>query len=164
MPNRRVFTVMVLAAAVAILGTGLLRAQQAASTTKLTTQDYADIQQLYARYNLAIDTGDGEGWASMFMPDGVFNTNTKGHDALVQFVRDWREKRNGANRRHWNSNLVITPTNEGANGSVYLLLLDIGVRPAVPALTAIYEDRLVKTPAGWRFKSRIVHADPAPTQ
>ena len=163
MPNRRVFTVMVLAAAAAILGTGLLRAQKA-STTVLTTQDYADIQQLYARYNQAIDSGDAEGWASMFTPDGVFNTNTRGHDALAQFVRDWREKRNGANRRHWNSNLVITPTAEGANGSVYLLLLDIGVRPAVPALTAIYEDRLVKTAAGWRFKSRIVHADPAPAQ
>jgi len=162
MANRRVLTVMT-AAAIAILTTGLVRAQQA-SASRLTTEDYVNIGQLYARYNLAIDTGDADGWAATFTPDGVFNANTRGHDALVQFVHDWREKRNGANRRHWNSNLVITPTPEGANGSVYLQLLDIGTRPAAATLTAIYEDRLVKAAAGWRFKSRLLHTDPAPAQ
>src|SRR5262245_17419264 len=131
-------------------------------TAKLTTQDYADIQQLYARYNLAIDTGDAEGWAATFTPDGVFNNTNKGHDALVQFIKDWREKRDGANRRHLNSNMVLTPTPDGANGSIYLLLLNVAVRPATIATTGIYEDVLVRTPQGWRFKSRIVHADPPP--
>lgn len=140
------------------------RAQESGSKVRmLSTKDYVDIQQLYARYNLTIDTGDAEGWAGTFTPDGVFNNSSRGHDALVQFVHDWRDKRNGANRRHWNSNLVITPTTGGAKGSVYLQLLDIGVRPAVPAMTAIYEDTLVKTATGWRFKLRIIHSDPGPT-
>jgi hypothetical protein len=117
---------------------------------------------LYARYNLAIDTGDGEGWAATFTPDGVFNNTNKGHDALVQFIKDWREKRDGANRRHLNSNMVLTPTPEGAKGAIYLLLLNVGVRPATIATTGIYEDVLVRTAQGWRFKSRIVHADPGP--
>jgi bifunctional aromatase (cyclase/dehydratase) len=129
---------------------------------KLTTQDYLDIQQLYARYNVAIDTGDAEGWAGTFTPDGVFNNTSRGHDALVQFIKDWRDKRNGANRRHWNSNLVINAAPDGAAGSVYLELLDVGVRPATIATTGSYEDALVKTPQGWRFKTRIVHGDPAP--
>lgn len=138
----------------------VVNAQQIAM--KLTTQDYNDIQQLYARYNLAIDTGNAEGWAATFTPDGVFNNTNKGHDALVQFIKDWREKRDGANRRHLNSNMVLTPTADGANASIYLLLLNVGVRPATIATTGIYEDVLVRTPQGWRFKSRIVHADPAP--
>jgi hypothetical protein len=145
--------------ALAFVGMTVVRAEQA---PKLTTQDYNDIQQLYARYNLAIDTGNGEGWAATFTPDGVFNTTNKGHDALVQFIKDWRDKRDGANRRHLNSNMVLTPTADGAQASIYLLLLNVGVRPATIATTGIYEDVLVRTPQGWRFKSRIVHADPAP--
>src|SRR5262245_38275940 len=137
-----------------------VHAQQ--NPAKLTTQDYNDIQQLYARYNLAIDTGNGEAWAATFTPDGVFNNTNKGHDALVQFIKDLREKRDGANRRHLNSNMVLTPTPDGANGSIYLLLLNVAVRPATIATTGIYEDVLVRTPRGWRFKSRIVHADPPP--
>lgn len=137
----------------------VVRAQQGAG--QLTTEDYIDIQRLYARYNVAIDTGDGEGWAGTFTADGVFGNTNKGHDALVQFIRDWREKRDGANRRHWNSNLVLTPTAEGANGSIYLILLNIAVRPAA-IVTGMYEDTLVKTPQGWRFKTRVVRGDPAP--
>jgi hypothetical protein len=128
----------------------------------LSTQDYVDLQQLYARYNMAIDSGDAEAWAATFTPDGVFNNTNRGHDGLVQFIKDWREKRNGAQRRHWNSNLAYTATNDGARGSAYLILLDISVRPAAIALTGIYEDVIVRTPQGWRFKSRVVHADPAP--
>jgi hypothetical protein len=133
-------------AGLAVIGMTVVHAQHNQAT--LTTQDYIDIQQLYARYNLAIDTGDGEGWAATFTPDGVFNNTNKGHDALVQFIKDWRDKRDGANRRHLNSNMALTPTADGANGAIYLLLLNVGV--------------LVRTPQGWRFKSRIVHADPAP--
>jgi len=111
---------------------------------------------------MTIDSGDAEGWANTFTPDGVFNNNTRGHGALVQFVHDWRDKRNGADRRHWNSNLMITPSEEGAAGAVYLLLMDIGVKPPVPVSSAVYEDALVKTPQGWRFKTRVLHGDPTP--
>src|SRR6187401_1303144 len=54
----------------------------------LSTQDYIDIQQLYARYYTAIDSGKGEAWADTFVPDGVFN-ELKGHDALVNLVNDY---------------------------------------------------------------------------
>ena len=63
-----------------------------ATAVALRAQDYIDIQQLYARYALLIDTGDAEGWANTFTPDGVFNNSSKGHDALVQFVHDWRDR------------------------------------------------------------------------
>ena len=128
---------------------------------KLTADDYIEIQQLYARYNNAIDSGDAEGYAATFTPDGVFN-NFNGHDALVGFIKNWREKMGGANRRHWNTNLVITPTADGASGTVYLFLMDVGVRPPTIGTAAKYEDQLVKTANGWRFKKRVTKGEGPP--
>ena len=127
----------------------------------LATQDYIDIEQLYATYNHAIDSGDGEGWAATFTPDGTFN-RLQGKDALVGFVKNWREQRNGANRRHWNSNLRITPSADGANGTVMLMLLDVAAQPPSIAMTGLYTDVLVKTSICWRFKSRQVKGDVPP--
>lgn len=132
-----------------------------AQTHKLSADDYIEIQQLYAKYNTAIDSGDAEGWAATFTPDGVFNT-FKGHDALVGFIKQWRERMGGAARRHWNTNLVITPTAEGASGTVYLFLMDVSAKPPAIQTTAKYDDQLVKTADGWRFKHRQTKGDSAP--
>src|SRR5450631_764257 len=95
----------------------------------LSAQDNSEIQQLYARYNIAIDNGDGEAWAATFTPDGVFN-QFAGHDALVGFIKMWREKLNGASRKHWNNNLQISGNSKEASGFVYLLLVDFSTKPA----------------------------------
>jgi hypothetical protein len=129
-----------------------------ASAADLSVQDRLDIEQLYAAYNHAIDGGDAEGWADTFTPDGVFNTRFTGREALVGFVKSWKE-RGGGNRRHWNSNLRVVATPDGATGSVYLMLWDVGVKPATIVSTGKYEDVLVKTKDGWRFKSRVVKGD-----
>ena len=133
-----------------------------AQAADLTTQDYVEIEQLYATYNHAIDSGDAEGWAATFTPDGTFNARFTGHDGLVGFIKTWREKMNGANRRHWNSNLRITPAAEGASGTVLLMLLDVGTQPASIVMTGQYTDSLVKTAGGWRFKTRQVKNDAPP--
>lgn len=127
----------------------------------LRTQDYIDIEQLYARYNHAIDSCDAEGWSATFTPEGTFN-RFAGHDALVGFVRQWCEQMNGGNRRHWNTNLRILGTGDGASGAVYLMLVDVGTRPASIVSTGAYTDMLVKTSAGWRFKSRTYKGDAPP--
>ncbi len=151
----------VLGALVAALAVGSVSLVFAQRKGGLTGDDYIEIQQLYARYNNAIDSGDAEGYAATFVPDGVFNT-FNGHDALVGFIHNWREKMGGANRRHWNTNLTITPTPEGASGSVYLLLVDVGVRPPAIQAAAKYEDQLVKTADGWRFKKRVTKGEGPP--
>jgi len=129
-----------------------------ARAADLTTQDYIDIEQLYAQYNHTIDSGDAEGWASTFVPDGIFNKYS-GRDALVAFVKSWHEKMNGGNRRHWNSNLRITPSADGANGTVLLMMLDVGTKPASIVMTGQYTDTLVKTKQGWRFKTNQSKVD-----
>jgi actinorhodin biosynthesis protein ActVIA len=132
-----------------------------AQTHKLSADDYIEIQQLYARYNNAIDTGDAEAYAATFTPDGSFN-NFKGHDALVGFIHNWHDKMGGANRRHWNTNLLITPTAEGAHGTVYLMLLDVSTRPPTIGTAAKYDDELVKTKDGWLFTKRVTKGEGPP--
>src|SRR5207247_1118704 len=121
----------------------------------LSTQDLIDIQQLYATYVRAIDTGedDGKMFASMFIPDGTFNAVT-GRQAIAEFAKNFHETR-GATLRHWNSNLLIRPTPEGASGSVYLMLLDVATKTV--SSTGVYDDTIVRTSEGWRFKKRVVH-------
>jgi hypothetical protein len=139
-------------------------AADAGATAKLTADDYVEIQQLYANYAHALDKGEGERFASTFVLDGEFTGGrgpgrgsevrnpTKGEDALLKMG-----SRGGL--RHFTANLVITPTSEGAKGSVYLLLFNARSMPATIVETAIYDDMLVKTPRGWRFKKRVVWRD-----
>jgi hypothetical protein len=139
-------------------GATLVYAQKAAGA--LTAQDLVDIQQLYAKYNWTLDAGDAEGYASTFTPDGVFNNNV-GHDAIVKFAETFHGGM-GARVRHWNTNLMILPTPEGAHGQVYLVLVDFSTKPATIATSASYSDDLVKTAQGWRFKKRATKGDVAP--
>jgi hypothetical protein len=135
-----------------------LAAQKAGG--KLTSDDLVEIQQLYARYNWTLDAGDAEGYASTFTPDGVFNNNV-GHDAIVTFANTFHAGL-GARVHHWNTNLMILPTAEGASGQVYLVLVDFSTKPATIATSATYSDELVKTAQGWRFKKRATKGDVAP--
>lgn len=138
-----------------VVGAAWLSAQSGAGT--LTAQDYVEIQQLYGRYNWAIDAGDTEAYVALYTPDGQFNTFS-GADGLRTFMKN----RPAGTRRHWNSNLVITPSPEGATGQVYLLLVDVAQKPPAISSAARYADVLVKTTNGWRFKKRQTTSDPAP--
>jgi len=156
MRTRRILTLVGVAV---VSGTTWAGAQTAGNKT-LTAQDFVDIQQLYAKYNWSLDAGDAEGYASTFTPDGVFNNNV-GHDAIVKFANTFHAGL-GAHVRHWNTNLMILPTSEGASGQVYLVLVDFGTKPPTIATSASYSDELVKTVQGWRFKKRATKGDVAP--
>ena len=63
-------TVMALAA-----GAGWRHTHAQESVTKLTSDDYVEIYNLYAKYTRAADMGgkgDGSDWAATFTPDGTF--------------------------------------------------------------------------------------------
>jgi hypothetical protein len=145
---------------VAVVSGSMWAGAQTAGNKTLTAQDFVDIQQLYAKYNWSLDAGDAEGYASTFTPDGAFNNNV-GHDAIVKFANTFHAGL-GAHVRHWNTNLMILPTSEGASGQVYLVLVDFGTKPPTIATSASYSDELVKTAQGWRFKKRATKGDVAP--
>jgi len=149
---------------VALALSGLAFLALPVSAEPMSAQDYAEIQQLYAKYNHAIDSGDAEGYADTFTADGVFNNNA-GRAALVKFINEtWIGRMNGAQRQHWNSNLLIKGDAKAATGSVYLMLVDLSTKPASIMMMGTYADELVKTPQGWRFtKRQTQRAGPAPT-
>jgi SnoaL-like protein len=121
---------------------------------KLTTQDYIDIEQNYAKYYHTIDAGDPEGWADTFTDDGNFN-GTIGRAALIES----RRRAGPSKTRHVVSNLVITPTTEGADGSLYVFIVDPQEVPVKINSYSRYDDTLVKTSKGWRFKSKMRSSD-----
>jgi len=121
-----------------------------ACAAELTVADQLDIQQTYARYYHTIDAGDAEGWADTFTEDGEFN-GIKGRAALIEN----RKKSGPSKTRHVVSNLVLTPTEEGAKGSLYVFIFDPQQVPVKINSYSRYDDTLVKTPQGWRFKTKI---------
>ncbi|HEX6032622.1 MAG TPA: nuclear transport factor 2 family protein [Tepidiformaceae bacterium] len=128
------------------------------ATTKLSTEDMLAIQQLYGRYNHAIDSGDGQGWASCFTANGTFTSPASGSlagtEALATFAEGFAGRLRG---RHWINNLVLESDGDGARGKCYLMLLRlVEGQPASILATGIYDDRLVKRDGSWVFASRNV--------
>lgn len=170
----RPFKTMSVLIAVTVVGlAGVVYAQQKKALPPLTAQDYAEIQQLYAAYNFALEIdhgdkeGDGAAFAATFTPDGVFEGRSRreGHDALVKMIIDGKSRPGAGIARHFISNLLIKRTAEGAVGNAYWMAYSADADAKPPAWSyresGIYEDWLVKTADGWRFKRRLVHFDTA---
>jgi hypothetical protein len=168
--------------AVTIAGACLLafltgRAQTGVTTAEaqgggFTALDYQEITQLINRYAYGIDTcaNNGYDYADVFTADGEFidrNSDggfkqggrvlAKGREALATLVgggsRGCKTKLVWTDWSHLMLNHQITPTAEGATGRIYLVQLGM-TGPGSVARHGGYEDVYVKTPAGWRIKSR----------
>lgn len=161
MSRGQVFVTAVLSAALAVTG---LIAAQSAKTPKLTVDDYMEIQKLYADYSYALDQGEGERFAATFTEDGEF-TGVKPPLPKIRKPLAGREALNnlashgGPGSRHFLANLLITRTPEGAKASAYFLQFSTKTTPATLTTVGIYDDTLVKTPQGWKFKKRDVWRD-----
>jgi len=150
----------------ALIGALAFAGAAQAQTSRLTADDYAEILQLYFQYPILLDGGDAEGYANLFTDDGSFGNNV-GRAALIAFVKG----RAPSTVRHAPLPPMITATPEGAKGVVMNLFVDVAQAPAVVTRVSQYNDTLVKTPRGWRFKTRVngtanlnPAAAPAPAQ
>ena len=129
----------------------------AAKVAPLTPQDYIDIQQLVSSYPYGLDgnTNNGESYANLFAPGAVFGRpRTEGHDNLAALANT--QPHGAQYTRHFITNHVIEPSPGGAIGREYAVIIDIGEggKPSGIALGGRYDDEYVKTPSGWKFKSR----------
>ena len=136
--------------AILVAAIGLGRAARALPGPHLNGEDYAEILQLYFKYPITLDSGDAEGYADLFTDDGAFQ-NYVGRAALIAFVKN----RPKTTVRHAPLTPIITATTEGAKGTVMNLFIDVSKMPAVITRVTQYNDTLVKTPRGWRFKTRL---------
>jgi len=132
----------------------------------LTALDYIEIEQLNRQYAWALDTctNDGFDYADLYAPDGVF---ISGDNGQRWEGRERLAEAAGGNGRgcpftrmplsHVIVNLVIEPTPEGARGKSYLVYPGIDGQFVDADHTGHdggYQDAYVKTPDGWRFKTR----------
>jgi hypothetical protein len=125
----------------------------------LSVWDYIQIEQLIASYGHALDSGFGKGdngdaYANLYTKDGLAFLTSKGYEALAALAR---EQPRGPNYvRHYITHHLVDPSPEGATGKAYLAVLDIGERgkPNTVFLGGHYEDTYVRTPDGWRIKTR----------
>ena len=139
--------------------------------SSLTAMDYIEIRKLVAGYAYGLDGGgdNGYAYADLFAPDGRVFGRTTGRENIANLAR--REPHGQQYTRHFLTNVVIEPSNEGATGRQYLAVIDIGEdgKPTSIFLGGRYDDVYERTSQGWRFKSRaLVRAEPplatAPTQ
>lgn len=136
------------------------RQQGGASASSFTGADYAEIQQLVARYAYAVDThaDNGYAYADLFAPDGTFG-QTRGREQLAALARNTQPERAGPSyTRHFLTNVIVRPAPGGATGTQYLVAIDVGEggTPSSIVHGGRYDDVYVKTPQGWRFKSRVL--------
>lgn len=148
---------------VGLLGAGALiatlayRPEAQSGSPALTEMDYVEIQQLVARYSFALDNGADNGYqyADLFIPDGIF-LKSQGREDLAKLARGPR--RGPLMIRNMASLAIIKPSPEGATGIQYAQAINFGERDKGTATEldhfGHYEDVYVKTPAGWRIKSR----------
>src|SRR3546814_3330437 len=113
-----------------------------------------DIRKRVAKYNLAFDSRDEDGYVAFWTEDGyVERRNSKpscrGHVQLAALARDFP-----VNGRHITTDLVIDVNGDTAEMKNYMLYLDMGP-PCEISMFGVYFDKLVRTPEGWKFKERI---------
>ncbi len=132
----------------------------------LSAQEYVDIQNLYARYNLMSDAGDAEGYASCFTDDGVLQIDPlgvtmQGRASFVSFKQKDAAGRGGRYRRHWNGSLHLEKVDaDTVRGRCYFHGFN-GQPGGLPVLAdaGTYDDRIVRVGGGWRFARRHLTMD-----
>ena len=148
--SRRGWLAGICIAAILAIGIGPAGSVRAQTKPRLSGEDYAEILQLYFKYPIILDSGDAEGYADLFTEGGSFQNNV-GRAALIAFVKS----RPATTVRHAPLTPIITATPEGAKGTVMNMFIDVAKTPAIITRVSQYNDTLVKTPQGWRFKTRL---------
>jgi hypothetical protein len=159
------------AVATAALLAGVVLAQNAA-TAKLGPQDLLDIRQLIDAYPHLLDNcvNNGNDYADLYTPDATFGVSQEYTKAKIWFRGREQLRRAGGgtdtacrpsqsqgHAYHLNINPTITATPTGAHATSTLLTItnDTNNRGDIVHWEGGYEDTFEKTPAGWKFKSRV---------
>lgn len=83
-------------------------------------EDRLLIEELYARYSWALDTGDTDGYVSLFLPDAEVVENLpdrvercRGHERIREFVLRFHRRPDFPGLQHRSTQLLIEPDPEG---------------------------------------------------
>lgn len=132
----------------------------------VTSTEYSDIQQFYARQMQLLDCGHTEEWASTFAEDGTFtvgDSTTKGRGAIsgaaAAVSKDFAER--GVSRRHWLGMLIADTAGQGVHVQAYALVIETPSGNGDPHVTrsTTFDDQLVRQAASWEVVQRVVLRD-----
>ena len=131
-----------------------------------TLEDKLAIEELIARYNHSIDSGDWPTWLDCWTEDAVLDGIGKylvGKVAIAEFAKNYERDFASAmpGCRHFTVNIASRIEGDAATSRAYLQLWSTGAKGAKIAFTGVYEDTLVRQAGQWRFsKRRMVHDTP----
>jgi hypothetical protein len=145
---------------------------QTGGAPKLSAQDLLDIRQLIDGYSHILDncTNNGNDYADMYTADATFGVSQEWGKAKIWFRGREQLRRAGGGTDtacrprqsegyayHLTINPVIKATPTGAHAISTLLTItnDTDSRGDIVHWEGGYEDTFEKTPAGWKFKSRV---------
>ena len=138
--------------------------QDASTTGPLTSMDYLEIRRLVSFYAYGLDGGADEGgvYADNFAPGGALFGRVQSRDEMKTLAS--REPHGPQFTRHFLANVLIEPGASGPVGKQYLAVIDISEEGKESAiyLGGRYDDEYVKTPQGWKFKTRSLTRANAP--
>jgi len=143
----------------------------------LAAMDYIEIQQLVNRLNFALDycTNGGEDFADLFVAGGRFVIDQGNGMPSVRSTRaelialasgpdcEARSTPPTSYILHLAESLVIEPAADGARGMSYAIYPSLQgnyLSAEVAGQLGIYHDEYVRTPAGWRFRTRRHEVNP----
>jgi hypothetical protein len=114
--------------------------------------------QLTARYNFAIDNREADALAETFTEDGELwaggELRAGGREDLRAYMRAAAQQ--PLKIRHWTTNAIIEGEGNEARLRMYVMAWTITDGTISPHVMGDYDDRLVRTTAGWQFKCRNV--------
>ena len=132
-------------------------------------EDKLAIEELIARYNQSLDSGDYETWLSCWAEDAVFDGLGKllsGIGPIRGFAQSY-----DANYRlrihalkHFTVNILSKVDGDRATASSYLQLTSMGSKGVHILFTGRYEDDLKRVDGAWRFARRRLHQDFPPAE
>ncbi|MFD5722734.1 nuclear transport factor 2 family protein [Streptomyces sp. NPDC127036] len=127
-----------------------------------------ELAALIAEYWLRVDLRSSEPVDALFTEDGTFRAGTLDLDGrpAIQSYFDERNREQAASgrlTRHLQTNLHVqrTGTDRVLCRSTVVVFAGTGelpLRTSTPASIADAEDECIRTPAGWRFRSRHLTA------
>ncbi|PQA89373.1 nuclear transport factor 2 family protein [Hyphococcus luteus] len=134
--------------------------------SRLSAEDRFGIQDLFAAYGWALDTGDAEGLVAVFTEDAVMIEEVfedpdiwEGHEGIRALANHYFTSPGFPGRQHHVTQQVFTPKSEGAVAvkSFAFVTECHGEPPYLLRFAGWYEDDVVKGDDGaWRFKKRVV--------
>src|SRR6201996_6584062 len=126
-------------------------------------EDKDAIRELLARYCFLLDGYRLSEFAALFTADGEWisrNGTAKGPEAIERLLRGLvPEPAPGKRRKHFTANIIVELSGDSATVvSNFLVVRDSEAGPTI-AVAGTYDDIVVRTAEGWKFKSRRLSHD-----